>query len=180
MQWIPSTICIVTGLAGFSHAGIVMAKHYLTIEEVKLVMFSGELLHQMMMKIPETIHEKMRKESGVRVPFKEHRIWKTTQGAWLIVDEVVGKHEMITYALGILPDGTIQGVEILQYNESYGGQIREKKWLQQFAGKSSRDHLKLNQDIVNMTGATLSSKHVTDGVRRLMILHRDFLSKVNT
>jgi Na+-translocating ferredoxin:NAD+ oxidoreductase RnfG subunit len=177
MQWIPSTICVATSLMGLCPVNIVMAKQYLTMNEVKQVMFGGEILHPVILKIPELVHEKMRKESGVRHPFLGNRIWKTTQGAWLIVDEVVGKHEMITYALGVLPDGTIKGVEILQYNESYGGQIREKKWLQQFEGKSSASQLRLNQDIVNMTGATLSSKHVTDGVRRLMTLYREYLSK---
>src|SRR5215207_8767180 len=39
---------------------------------------------------------------------------------WFIVDEVVGKHEFITYATAIAPDRSVLGVEILVYRETYG------------------------------------------------------------
>jgi Na+-translocating ferredoxin:NAD+ oxidoreductase RnfG subunit len=119
----------------------------------------------------------MRKESGVRYTYTQKHVWKSNQGSWLLVDEVVGKHEMITYAVGIHANGQIQGVEILEYNESYGEQIREKKWLQQFKGRDAHQILRFNEDIKNITGATLSSKHVTNGVQRLMVLYREYLSK---
>ena len=85
---------------------------------------------------------------------------------------------MITYALGINAAGQIQGVEILEYNETYGDEIREKKWLQQFKGKHVNAPLRFNEEIKNISGATLSSKHVTNGVQRLMVLYRELLSKV--
>jgi Na+-translocating ferredoxin:NAD+ oxidoreductase RnfG subunit len=58
-----------------------------------------------------------------------------------------------------------------------GEQIREKKWLQQFKGRDASQTLRFNEDIKNITGATLSSKHVTNGVQRLMVLYREYLSK---
>ena len=85
---------------------------------------------------------------------------------------------MITYALGINAKGLIQGVEIMEYNETYGDQIRERSWLQQFKGKNAMEKIVWNEDIKNLTGATLSSKHVTNGVQRLMVLYRDYLSKI--
>jgi Na+-translocating ferredoxin:NAD+ oxidoreductase RnfG subunit len=85
---------------------------------------------------------------------------------------------MITYALGINAAGKIQGVEILEYNETYGDEIREKKWLQQFKGKHVNEPLRFKEEIKNISGATLSSKHVTNGVQRLMVLYREHLSKV--
>ena len=44
-------------------------------------------------------------------------------------------------------------------------------WRNQFVHKSAADPLKLDQDIRNISGATLSSRHVTEGVRRLMAIH---------
>ena len=41
-------------------------------------------------------------------------------------------------------------------------------WRRQFAGKTARDPLKLDQDIRNISGATLSCRHVTDGIKRLL------------
>jgi Na+-translocating ferredoxin:NAD+ oxidoreductase RnfG subunit len=164
-------------LASISPAGLVCAKQYLSIDEVKQVMFSGEIFKQVELDIPIAIKDLMRKESGVRYAYTQKHVWKSNQGSWLLVDEVVGKHEMITYAVGIHANGQIQGVEILEYNESYGEQIREKKWLQQFKGRDANQTLRFNEDIKNITGATLSSKHVTNGVQRLMVLYREYLSK---
>jgi Na+-translocating ferredoxin:NAD+ oxidoreductase RnfG subunit len=175
MHWNSATVCGVVGLLAGMGTQSVYAKQYVTVEEVKSIFFSGELLQKVEITLPQSVHELLRKESGVRHTFKETGIWRSAQGSWLIVDEVVGKHEMITYAVGIDASGVIKGVEILQYNESYGGQIREKKWLSQFEGKGSQNHFKFNQDILNITGATLSAKHVTDGVKRVMVLYRELL-----
>ena len=59
-------------------------------------------------------------------------------GRWFIVDAVFGKHELITYAVGLGADGSVRGVEILEYLESYGYQIRDPAWRRQFAGKTAR------------------------------------------
>ena len=37
-------------------------------------------------------------------------------GSWFVVDEVVGKHEMIQYAVALSPSGAILGVEILEHH----------------------------------------------------------------
>lgn len=104
------------------------------------------------------------------------RVWRALAGGrlvgWVIVDEVIGKHELITYATGISPDGHVLGVEIMSYRESKGGQIRNAKWRALFHGKSVNDPFKLNSDIPNISGATLSCRNITDGVKRLLALHQ--------
>src|ERR1700724_497793 len=66
--------------------------------------------------------------SGVRVLKDEQQVWRVSGGGWFIVDEVVGKHEFITYAVGLNPDGSVKQIEIMDYRETYGGQIRDEKW----------------------------------------------------
>lgn len=88
----------------------------------------------------------------------------------LYVDEVIGKSELITYAVAITPDGTVRQVEILAYRESHGYEVRDPRWRAQFAGKRASSQVMLNDDIANISGATLSSRHVTDGVRRILAL----------
>jgi Na+-translocating ferredoxin:NAD+ oxidoreductase RnfG subunit len=87
------------------------------------------------------------------------------------VDEVVGKHEMITYAVALSPSGAVTGIEILDYVESYGYEVAEVHWRNQFIGKTAADPIKLNKDIQNIGGATLSCKHLTDGVKRVAVLY---------
>ena len=67
--------------------------------------------------------------------------------------------------------GTILSVEILDYREAHGGEIRLAGWRKQFVGKTGADPVELNKDIRNISGATLSCRHVTEGVQRLLRLY---------
>jgi hypothetical protein len=102
------------------------------------------------------------------------RIWRAESGGRLvgffIFDRVIGKHLYIDYAVALDPGGRIREVEILQYRESYGGEIRSPSWLAQFVGKTSASPLQVGNDIRNISGATLSSYHVTEGVKRIMAI----------
>lgn len=90
---------------------------------------------------------------------------------WLMVDQVIGKSELITYSLALDAQGAIAAVEILDYREAHGGEIRLAGWRKQFVGKSGADPVELNKDIRNISGATLSCRHVTEGVQRLLRLY---------
>lgn len=106
---------------------------------------------------------------------RRERLWRVSQGGWFIVDQVLGKRELITYALGIDPQGRARGVEILEYREPHGGEVRDAAWRAQFAGKSAADPLQLDRDIRNISGATLSCRHITDAVKRLLKLYESEL-----
>jgi FMN-binding domain len=80
---------------------------------------------------------------------------------------VIGKHLYIDYAVSI-EGGRVRRVDILAYRESYGGEVRSPSWLSQFVGKTSASPLKVGSDIRNISGATLSSMHVTEGVKRIL------------
>lgn len=86
----------------------------------------------------------------------------------LFIDQVYGKHEFITYALALDASGTVKAVEIMDYKESYGDQVRLPRWRVQFTGKRSGQPLFIDKQIKNISGATLSCVHITDGVRRLL------------
>jgi len=91
---------------------------------------------------------------------------------WLFVDQVIGKSELITYAVAIDERGAVTSIEILDYRESHGGEIRLAGWRKQFVGKTGADPVELNKDIRNISGATLSCRHVTEGVQRLLRLYK--------
>lgn len=88
----------------------------------------------------------------------------------VLADAVVGKFELIGYAVGIAADGSVRQVEILAYRESHGHEIRLPAWRRQFAGKRAGDAIELGRDIANISGATLSCRHVTEGVKRIVEL----------
>ena len=85
----------------------------------------------------------------------------------VVMDQVIGKFELITYAVGVDARGAVAGVEILSYRESHGSEIRLPAWRKQFVGKTLAQPIKTGDDIALISGATLSCSHVTDGVRRI-------------
>jgi len=111
-------------------------------------------------KIEDLSHEAVRNAELI--------VWENHDHDLVFIDQVLGKHEFITYACGISHDGKVKAIEIMEYRETYGQGVRDEKWRNQFVGKDSKSELKLKKDIVNLSGATLSSSHITAGVRRLL------------
>jgi Na+-translocating ferredoxin:NAD+ oxidoreductase RnfG subunit len=146
----------------------VYATTYLTVEQAQQVIFPGGKLTQAFVTLTDAQQQQIEKTTGVNVPRKEIKVWREPGGGLFIVDEVIGKHEFITYAIGLNADGSVKQIEILDYRESYGYEIRNPNWRRQFVGKTTTDPLRLDQDIKNISGATLSCRHITDGVRRLL------------
>jgi hypothetical protein len=150
---------------------IAQAKIYVSIEQAQKLLLPNKTLTKTPILITEDLQDKMRSASSIRYPFQGERIWRAMDGSWLVVDEVVGKHEMITYGVALSPTGAVLGIEILDYVESYGYEVAEAPWRKQFIGKTANDPIKLNRDIQNIGGATLSCKHITDGVKRITVLY---------
>ena len=86
----------------------------------------------------------------------------------LVVDSVLGKFEQIDYAVALDAAGKVLAVEILTYREGHGAEVRLPAWRSQFVGKTAADPLKIGADIANISGATLSCTHITDGVHRIV------------
>jgi FMN-binding domain len=171
MQWKPAATFALLPVAALIAPAVAHARIYVGVEEARQRLFPGEKLTPNPVALTEAQRDTMRDRSSVREPFRGERVWKTAKGDWFIVDEVVGKHEMVKYALAINADGTIRGIEIMEYVESYGYEVGKASWRNQFVGKTGEATLKLNKDIRNISGATLSCKHLTDGVKRLMVMH---------
>ena len=147
------------------------AVQYLTVDQAQKAIFPGKSFTAAPVKLTREQKKAIEQASGVRVLKDEQQVWRVSGGGWFIVDEVVGKHEFITYAVGLNADGAMKQIEVMDYRETYGGQIRDEKWRAQFVGKTGKSTLKLDADIKNISGATLSCRHVTDGVKRLVALY---------
>lgn len=95
----------------------------------------------------------------------------------IIIDKVYGKHEIIVYAVAINLDGTVKMIEILEYNESYGEGVLDQEWKDQFVGRKQGDNFKLNDGVIqNVSGSTISCKHVSDGVKRVLAFYNTVIN----
>src|ERR1700730_8748032 len=139
-----------------------------------LVMSVGSAAHAVQyLTIPEAQRRAFPSATNFTV-VQTDRIWRAEAGnrviGFFIFDRVIGKHLYIDYSIALDPSGRIRQVDILQYRESYGGEIRSPSWLAQFIGKSNASPLQVGNDIRNISGATLSSHHVTEGIKRIMTI----------
>lgn len=156
------------------------ATEYLTIEQAQQVIFvDADSFVEHLVKLTDADKDKIKDLSGKKQRWDEQRIWRIQKQdqhlGWFIIDNVVGKHEFITYGVGISPTGHVVGVEIMTYRETHGDEVREQEWRNHFTDKTVNDAFKLNDDIPNITGATLSARNLTDGVKRLLALHQAVL-----
>ncbi len=159
----------------------VYAADYLNIPQAQTLFFPGaKSFVEKPLKFSNEAREQIRSASGMRQRWDEQKVWRAESDGklqgWFLVDEVIGKHEFITYAVAISPDGHVLGIEILSYRETHGGQIRDAAWRKRFVGKTLADPFKLDEDIPNISGATLSCRNVLDGVKRLLAIHKLFLT----
>ena len=151
------------------------AAQYLSVEQAQQQLFPGGAAFEPMKLTLTAAQQQPADAAGKVVSNFEPRVWRVRAADKLIgyffVHEVIGKQDFITYAVAIDGDGKVKGVEILAYRESHGYEIRNPRWRAQFAGKGPQDAVKLDLDITNISGATLSCRHVTDGVRRILALY---------
>ena len=148
------------------------AVDYLTAEQAAKLMFpDAERFEPRELALDAAQLQKL-DAAGVRARSARWRVlvaWRGDAALGVVVlDDVIGKFELISYAVGIGTDGAVKQVEILSYRESHGHEIRLPAWRKQFVGKTAASPLKLGDDIANISGATLSCSHVTDGVRRIV------------
>ena len=166
-RWIvPAAIGIVVPLPSY-------AVQYLSVNAAQKLCFpNADQFAEAHVKFTPAQTKAIEAATGQRQLLRGQEIWRAMKGGQLqgyfIVDYVIGKHLVIDYAVALSPAGAVKEIEILNYRESYGGEIRNPDWRKQFVGKTPRSRFALNDGITNISGATLSSRHVTEGVRRIL------------
>lgn len=156
------------------------ATDYLSVAAAQSLLFpTAKNFAERPLKLSGEQRDRIKEMAGVRQRSEEQKVWRAERDGqllgWFLVDDVVGKHEFITYATAISPDGRVLGVEVMSYRETHGGQIRDMAWRKNFFGKTLASPFKLDNDIPNISGATLSSRNVLDGVKRMLVIHKLYL-----
>lgn len=93
---------------------------------------------------------------------------------YALLDHQIGKSQPITFMTLINPQGQVEQVEVLVYRESQGAEVRYERFLKQYTDKMAQDSLKVGRDVTNISGATMSVRAVTLGVKRALILWNYF------
>lgn len=169
---------LATAVTSVLPINIAFAKEYLTVEQAKQILFPDQEMTPAPITLTEEQMDAIEELGRVRVRHSKLHMWKTQDGGFFFADNVIGKHENIDIAVGLDRHGKVVGIEVLTYRESYGDQVMHPKWRAQFLGKDSSEHLLLDKQIKNISGATLSCRHLTDGINRLTATWTQVLSKL--
>ncbi|MEO8165912.1 MAG: FMN-binding protein, partial [Betaproteobacteria bacterium] len=115
------------------------ATQYMALEQAQKLMFGpGAQFVRHDLSLDKSTAKDIERASGVKVRVPDVPLWEVSEngkpGGYFIVDEVYGKHEFITYAIALDAGGKVKQIEILDYRESYGSQIRYPQWKAQFVG----------------------------------------------
>ena len=168
MRWVLAT----SVLAAAAVPATAFAVDYLSAEQAAKLMFPEADAFESRSLTLDAAQLQQLDASGVRARSANWSVQVARRGGttlgFVVTDAVIGKVELINYAVGIALDGSVRQVEILAYRESHGFEIRLPAWRKQFTGKGPAAALHVGDDIANISGATLSCTHVTDGVRRIV------------
>ncbi|MDC8758614.1 FMN-binding protein [Janthinobacterium fluminis] len=172
----------LAALAASAASAPAFATQYLNVEQAQRLMFpEANSFREQNVALNTAQMQQVEKLAGLPARSVHWRVFAAYKAdaaiGYLILDDVIGKFELISYAVGVNLDASVRQVEILSYRESHGGEIRNPAWRKQFVGKTAPAGLSVGEGIANISGATLSATHVTDGVRRIAAIAQVVLKK---
>lgn len=163
-------------------SSLAFATQYLTVEQAQHELFpDATAFRDASLRLTSEQMRAVEQLSGLPARSVGWRVYAAYRGdaplGYIVLDDVIGKFELISYAVALNPDASVKQIEILAYRESHGFEIRSPAWRRQFAGKTAQAGLAIGEGIANISGATLSCSHVTDGVRRIAAIAQLVLKK---
>lgn len=96
---------------------------------------------------------------------------------YALFDEEPGQHLPISFAVKLSAAGAVERQEITAYRESRGDEVRDARFRAQFVGKTARDALRTGDDVVAVSGATISSRAMAVGVKRALVIVEEMVLK---
>lgn len=101
----------------------------------------------------------------------------TSSAGTAVLYTVKGKWGPIKFMLAFDKEGKIKDLVVLELTERRGRPVKDRKFLEQYIGKSKADPIKLKKDIKGIAGATISSRQMTDGIRKLVYVYDELCRK---
>ena len=169
-------VLTAAALAALTPVQWVVAADYLSTEQAQRALYpQADRFEPVPLGLTPAQKQHVTAAAGPQPPHRSLLAWKAMRGDELLghvfIDEVIGRQDFITYAVGIDRSGRLSPIEVLAYRESHGGEIRDAGWRGQFQGHDTLERLRFGIDIKNIAGATLSCEHVTEGVRWIVALY---------
>ncbi len=150
-------------------------------EGVKIMLPKSERIRKEVIKLSPEKKAQIEERIGWKFPEQSFEVYIGESGdkidGYALVQNTIGKHKPMTYMVGIDNTGHVSDVELLIFRESRGSEIRQKRFNAQYEGKTVADPVRINKDIINISGATMSVRSMSAGIKRVLVLVDEFYLK---
>jgi len=169
-------------------------KRYLTEEEtnhaevfmteddaVKIMLPKSERIRKEVIRLSQEKKDVIEQRIGWKFPEESFELYIGETGdmidGYAMVHNTIGKHKHMTYMVGVDAKGACSNVELLVFREAKGSEVGRKRFNAQYEGKTVSDPIRINKDIINISGATMSVRSISAGVKRVLVLVDEFYLK---
>lgn len=159
-----------------------IAEAFMSEEEgVKIMLPKSERVRKEVITLSPEKKSQIEERIGWKFPEQSFEVYIGETGnqvdGYALVQNTIGKHKPMTYMVGVDSKGRVSDVELLIFRESRGSEIRQKRFNAQYEGKTVNDPVRINRDIINISGATMSVRSMSAGIKRVLVLVDEFYLK---
>lgn len=163
--------------AELEHAEVFMNEE----EAVKLMLPKSQRIRRELIRLTQEKKELIEERIGWKFPEESFEIYIGETGnkvdGYALLHNTIGKHRHMTYMVGVDGEGRCTNVELLVFREAKGSEVGKKRFNSQYEGKTVSDPIRINKDIINISGATMSVRSISAGVKRVLVLVDEFYLK---
>lgn len=160
-----------------AHAEVFMTED----EAVKIMFPKSERIRKTVIRLSQEKKDAIEQRIGWKFPEESFDVHIGETGGkidgYAMVHNTIGKHKHMTYMVGVDSRGACTDVELLVFRESRGSDVGRKRFNAQYEGKTVFDPIRINKDIINISGATMSVRSINAGVKRVLVLVDEFYLK---
>jgi hypothetical protein len=167
-------LLVLLGIAGLPGAGL--ARVFLSRSEALQLAFPGaDRVEDKTWILADAQVSRIQDLSGAPVESRLVRIYTGWSGDQVIGYAIIDQHNVRTlpeaFIVVLDPEGRVRMVKVLAFHEP-PEYLPSERWYGQFEGRGADEPLRLGRDVHGVTGATLSARATTRGVKRVLALYR--------
>ena len=160
-----------------NHAEVFMSEE----DAVKTVLPKSQRIRKDVIRLTQEKKELIEQQIGWKFPETAFELYIGQTGdkvdGYAMIHNTIGKHKHMTYMVGVDATGACSDVELLVYREARGSDVGKKRFNAQYEGKTVSDPIRIHKDIINISGATMSVRSISAGVKRVLVLVDEFYLK---
>lgn len=163
--------------AELNHAEVFLSEE----EAVKIMLPKSERVRKETLRLTQEKKDLIEQRIGWKFPEQAFEVYIGETGdkidGYAMIHNTIGKHKHMTYMVGVDANGACSDVELLVFREARGSEVGRKRFNVQYEGKTVLDPIRINKDIINISGATMSVRSISAGVKRVLVLIDEFYLK---